>query len=228
MRIFYDAEFVERGPDIPIRLVSIGMVRDDGAMFYAVNAECLSDVARHPWLSINVWPHLPALAPNAGILEWDKEHPDYPAVLPRDAISKLVREFITEVSDPELWAWYGAYDHVGLCQLFGSMAELPAGIPMYTNELVQEWKRLGRPELPPERGNTHHALVDAYWAQEVGSVLRTLEEVTLKMASPGESSVDEAAHVQGDATWGEILDPKKWVEALAVSRPDPLLSEPRP
>ena len=212
MRIFYDTEFIERGPDIPLKLVSIGMVRDDGESIYLINSECLSDVARHPWLSINVWPHLPASAPNAGILEWDKGHRDYSAVMARDDIGKWVRDFVTEVEDPELWAWYGAYDHVVLCQLFGSMAELPAGHPMYTNELVQEWKRLGRPELPPEPENTHHAFADALWAKEVGAVLDAL---LMDLGPLKEEEVDP-----------RLVE--EWSEALAVSRPDPLLSEPRP
>jgi hypothetical protein len=176
MRIYYDLEFVERGPDIPIQLVSIGMVTDDGAYLYLVNEECLSAVARHPWLSINVWPHLPASSPGEGILQWDTEHPEYRAVMSLDRLTNQVREFVTTTPDPELWAWYGAYDHVVLCQLFGSMAELPAGFPMYTNELVQEWQRLGQPLLPAESDRAHHAMADAVWAQQVGDMLRRAEQ----------------------------------------------------
>ena len=41
----------------------------------------------------------------------------------------------------ELYAYYGSYDHVALCWLFGKMIELPDGFPMYTNDLKQELDR---------------------------------------------------------------------------------------
>ena len=67
VRIFYDCEFVERGRDLPIQLVSIGMIRDDGTELYRINPESLSNVSKHPWLSVNVGPYLPIKA-SPGIL----------------------------------------------------------------------------------------------------------------------------------------------------------------
>lgn len=184
MRIFYDMEFVERGRDLPLRLVSVGMVCDDGRELYLINEECLSDVARHPWLSFNVLPHLPAKGTIAGgILEWDREHADYERVLPLDTLVTFVREFMVETRDLELWAYYGAYDHVVLCQLFGSMAELPSGIPMWTHELMQEWERAGRPTLPPMIGE-HNAINDARWARDLHVELTRIAEEQVKVASP--------------------------------------------
>ena len=49
---------------------------------------------------------------------------------------------------PELWAWIGAYDHVVLVQLWGTMPELPEVLPRYTRELRQHWDYAGRPPLP--------------------------------------------------------------------------------
>ena len=60
-----------------------------------------------------------------------------------------------------MWAWIGAYDHVALCQLWGSMPQLPRPIPRYTRELKQMWEALGRPALPPSPADAHDALVDA-------------------------------------------------------------------
>jgi len=37
----------------------------------------------------------------------------------------------------ELYGYYSAYDHVGLCWLFGVMNDLPSGFPMYTIDLKQ-------------------------------------------------------------------------------------------
>ena len=61
----------------------------------------------------------------------------------------------------ELWAWFAAYDHVALCQLWGAMPALPRPIPRFTRELRQRWDDLGQPALPPKPTGTHDALVDA-------------------------------------------------------------------
>nr|WP_234899948.1 3'-5' exoribonuclease [Streptomyces filamentosus] len=60
-----------------------------------------------------------------------------------------------------MWAWYGAYDHVVLAQLFGRMIDLPTGIPMWTNDIQQECQRLGNPQMPEQPAGIHNALADA-------------------------------------------------------------------
>lgn len=167
MRIFYDCEFVERGRELPIQLVSIGMVDEDGRRLYRINEECLSAVTRHPWLNKFVVPFLPIATPVQGIFEWDTKHEEYEFVSALDRLAADVLEFIRAVPNPELWAYYGAYDHVVLCQLFGSMAELPAGVPMFTHDLQQHWEMFGygRP-LPAEPWNAHHAMYDAEWCRD--------------------------------------------------------------
>jgi hypothetical protein len=60
----------------------------------------------------------------------------------------------------ELWAWYAAYDHVALAQLWGPMTALPREIPRFTKDLRQLWDDRGRPVLP-EMSGRHDALVDA-------------------------------------------------------------------
>jgi hypothetical protein len=178
MRVFYDCEFVERGRELPIQLVSIGMVREDGHEMYVINQECLSNVVRHPWLSINVVPELPIRFDDPYIFEWDKDHEDYPNVMAMDAIAQAVLDFLTrrtfsildekslELDPAELWAWYGAYDHVVLCQTFGSMAELPPGVPMFTHELQQLAEEHPQVVLPPQPIRRHNAMHDARWVQE--------------------------------------------------------------
>ncbi|MCK9930006.1 3'-5' exoribonuclease [Frankia sp. Mgl5] len=170
MRIFYDTEFLERGPKHPIDLISIGMVREDGAEYYAISSEFDATAVRaHPWLRENVWPYLPQL--NNGAL--DVRHID---VKPRHVIAAEVASFVREKPRPELWAYYGAYDHVALCQLFGRMADLPDGFPMWTNDLMQEITRLGiaRDELPEQGQNLHKAIDDARWNRDAARVVREL------------------------------------------------------
>ena len=171
MRTWYDTEFVERGPGFPVELVSIGMVREDGAEYYAVSAEVThlaqTYASNHEWLAPNVWAHLPTQpSERADYNVIDVNHPD---VKQRKQIAGEVYEFCTEglLHDEraELWAYYGAYDHVCLAQLFGRMIDLPRGMPMYTLDLMQFILQHGmvNADLPKQPGDEHHALADARW-----------------------------------------------------------------
>jgi hypothetical protein len=156
--IYYDTEFLENGRTI--ELISIGMVREDGAEYYAVSQEMpFGAISQHAWLMQHVMPSLPVRTGYSN--PWDPAHPDFRHVKPRKQIASEVSRFITEVTDPQLWAWYGAYDHVALCQLWGRMIDLPTGVPMHTNDLKQEAVRLGNPRMPEQAGGMHNALEDA-------------------------------------------------------------------
>lgn len=160
-RIFYDTEFIEDGHTI--RLISIGMVREsDGAELYLVNRDMsVERIKKHPFLSKHVWPSLPRHHGDARNRFGDVLNKADRAVHSRREIAARVRRFITDTPDPQLWAWYGAYDHVVLAQLFGSMADLPTGIPMWTNDIQQEAQRLGNPQMPEQPSGAHNALADA-------------------------------------------------------------------
>src|SRR5688500_17705510 len=142
MRVWYDAEFSTTAPDIG--LVSLGAVREDGREFYGVSTE-FDPAAAHPWVQAHVLPQLPA--------------PGDPAWMSRAALRESLLEFLGD--EPVLWAWYGAYDHVALCQLWGSMPELPRAIPRFTMDVRQLWEHLGRPALPVQESGLHDALADA-------------------------------------------------------------------
>ncbi|MGH3586987.1 MAG: polyadenylate-specific 3'-exoribonuclease AS [Pseudonocardia sp.] len=165
MRIFYDTEFIEDGTTID--LISIGMVAEDGRELYAVSSEF--DVAKlhaNPWLVENVWPSLPQVQHGPGVrckCPYGHLDLDDPAVRPRAQIARLVADFIRATPDPQLWAYYAAYDHVAYAQLFGRMIDLPDGLPMHTGDLVQEAQRLGLTpaDLPEQPDGLHNALADA-------------------------------------------------------------------
>lgn len=163
MKFYYDCEFLEDGRTI--ELISIGMVNDEGREYYAVSADMPQErIKSHDWLRENVWPHLPLKEVNGeSVIDTDD-----PIVKPRAVIADEVRDFILSGSDDhrELWAYYGAYDHVALCQLWGKMIDLPNGIPMFTHELMQLWEDAGRPEKPNQT-NEHDALADARWNREL-------------------------------------------------------------
>lgn len=145
MRYFYDCEFIEDGRTID--LVSIGVVAADGREFYAVSTE-FDPAGAGPWVRRNVIPKLPSPGDKA----WKS----------RARIRDELYAFLTEPDDePELWAWVAAYDHVVLCQLWGSMVELPKPLPRFTHELKQRWEDAGRPPIPPAGDEAHSALADA-------------------------------------------------------------------
>ena len=142
MRIWYDGEFSTTAPQI--ELVSFGAVAEDGREFYGVSTEFDPSTA-HPWVRKNVLPQLPP--------------PGDPAWMTRAQLRSALLEFLG--AEPVLWAWIGAYDHVALCQLWGSMPELPRAIPRLTLDVRQLWEHLGRPTLPVQTTGLHHALDDA-------------------------------------------------------------------
>lgn len=173
-RIFYDTEFIEDGHTI--ELVSIGMVAENGDEMYAVSSEFnVERLLANQWLRDNVAPHLPWRTHDRGFrckcINGRHLDVDHPNVRSRAQIARLVQEFILSRPEPELWAWYGAYDHVVLAQLFGPMIDLPSGIPMWTNDLQQEIARR-KPATVPAQDSAEHAALSA-----AGYVKRLYEHI---------------------------------------------------
>jgi hypothetical protein len=142
MKIWFDTEFIEDGKTI--ELLSIGLIREDGATYYAEPSETNRLNASH-WVVENVLPFL-----NGPIKS-------------RRVIAKEVQEFAGDA--PEFWAYYAAYDWVVLCQLYGTMMDLPDGWPMFCRDLQQVRSEAGIVELPPMDGQEHNALSDALWTK---------------------------------------------------------------
>ena len=155
-RYFYDCEFLEDGRTI--ELISIGIAAEDGRELYLVNYDAPWDrILGHEWLMTNVVPYLPVRL-NGHTLVPEKDNLQMPT---KPIIAQRVQRFLTERGPAELWANWGAYDHVALCQLWGRMIDLPSGIPMFTHDLQQEHARLGHVPLPAQELSEHHALADA-------------------------------------------------------------------
>lgn len=161
MRYFYDTEFIEDGRTLD--LISIGIVAEDGREYYAVASDApWKRIRRHEWLMANVVPSLPRPygdARNAWIYTGALVDGDNPAVKPRSVIATEVATFLTG-PDVELWADYAAYDHVVLCQLWGPMADLPAHVPMWTND-IQTLVQASSVTTLPDTDGRHNALTDA-------------------------------------------------------------------
>lgn len=152
MKIWMDTEFIEDGKTID--LISIGLVDEYGNELYLQNKEC--DWTRaNTWVKENVLPHL-----------------DRTVAVSRWWIAKEVRRFVGD--KPEFWGYYADYDWVVLCQLYGTMMDLPKGFPMYCRDLKQWCDALGNPALPKTKGE-HHALYDARWNKQAYEFLEHLE-----------------------------------------------------
>ena len=154
-KYFLDTEFLEDGTTIV--LVSIGVVCEDGREYYAVSTE-FDPQAAIPWVRDNVLAQLPS--------------PNDKAWKSNATIREELLAFLTaDGGEPETWAWYGDYDHVVVCQLWGTMPQLPRALPRFTRDLRQEWERLGSPPLPKQESGRHNALADARQNARIWEVL---------------------------------------------------------
>jgi len=192
-RFFYDNEFIEDGKTID--LLSTAMVAEDGTEYYAIvdDVVTITRAVMHPWLRENVVPFLPVtiLQPNGGDAyqgarrwSWNHDHPDIGAVRSRERIASDLLSLLVPDGWPvalgpacELWAYYSAFDHVSLAQLWGSMVTLPPGMPMLTRELVQRWEDCGRPAKPVQAPDSQHdARADARWNRALWMVCEEVRQ----------------------------------------------------
>jgi hypothetical protein len=155
MIVYLDTEFIERGYD-KIELISIGLVAENGAEYYAVASDGWDRSHASNWVKENVLPFV-ADGPFRS----------------REQIAEDIRAFVG--IDPEFWAYYADYDWVLLCQLFGTMMDLPKGWPLFCRDLIQLCKDKGNPKLPKQRSDAeHHALADARHNKVMHDFLRGL------------------------------------------------------
>lgn len=155
MRFWFDTEFYEDGNTI--RLISIGVVAEDGREYYAETETATVFAKSSDWLRANVLPHLS----KAGVAE-----------KPRPVIARDLIAFMGE--EPEIWAYYADYDWVALCQLYGTMMQLPKGWPMFCLDIKQMAVAVGNPKLPKQDGAEHNALADARWNKQAWDFLAAL------------------------------------------------------
>ena len=160
MRYFIDFEFMEDGRTI--EPLSIGIVADpDGpGLVQEYYAEFTANLRKaNPWVRQNVVPKLSGP----------------PFLKPPQIIRREILKFIGP-DKPEFWGYYADYDWVALCQIFGRMADLPKGWPMYCRDIKQWADTLGNPKLPDVGKGEHHALADARWNRQAWRFLRDYEQ----------------------------------------------------
>lgn len=166
MRFHYDFEFKENG--VTIEPISLGMVDDNGRELYLINTRSVRDFQERKyfnklddtdlWLEENVFNH---------ITEDDIEEYSMGTVTTETFQAQAAAEVyhficsgLSYGDNVELWGYFAAYDHVCLSQLFGRMIDLPAPMPMFTNELMTIRNGMSKPPRPASLPE-HHALIDA-------------------------------------------------------------------
>lgn len=164
MRVWHDWEFLEDGETI--KPISVGMVTEDGAELYLEFSDAPWDKIRdHEWLMDNVVPQL-------GKFSYTKSYV-------REAVYEFLKAAASRGNDLQLWGWYCAYDHVCLAQLFGRMIDLPGWCPKLTQDLKQEFIRLGDPVYPRQTEGLHNALEDARHMRAKHLWLDTFKYITV-------------------------------------------------
>jgi hypothetical protein len=181
VRYWLDTEFIERGSENPILLLSVGIVAEDGREFYYEHPNARERVNEDyrdyndRWLIDNVRPHLHGGLGSGPNPFWSRD----PA--------KEIKEFCSVGGKPEFWAYFADYDWVVFCQIFGRMIDLPDGWPMYCLDLKQSMKLLGvgRELLPLQTPEEEHgALNDARWTKAAWAIVHSVNGVH-RIVSPG-------------------------------------------
>jgi hypothetical protein len=193
---FFDCEFNEDGQTID--LISIGIAAEDGREYYACNQEAQLHRV-NDWVRANVLPKLPPydghLAANPKTVMsrlWKSRKEIAQDVVlftggpstplnhnpyglhweQRDIVYKSTWLPTHEDSTPiEFWAYFADYDWVALCQLYGTMMQLPPSFPMFCQDLKQLSVDVGGPTHPPDPKDEHNALADARWNRDLYTFL---------------------------------------------------------
>jgi hypothetical protein len=152
MKYWLDTEFIENGKTI--ELISIGLVCEDGREFYAISNEFDPGKANE-WVKENVLPYIQA--------EKDKT-----LFKTKAEIRQALLHFVAD-DRPEFIGYYCAYDWVLLCQLYGSMMQLPKHFPKYCNDIktYMDLTQVFTKDLPFKNDQAHNALADARWHKQI-------------------------------------------------------------
>jgi hypothetical protein len=199
MRYWLDTEFIDDGRAID--LISIGIVCEDGRELYLQSVEFNIDRAS-PWVRENVLMHLglcpwvmaqPPYSlgtiygaqaqhktgqctfsdPAKGIIG---AHANCPWRTRKQLLHEVDRFFRPsgEYEEFELWGWCAGYDFVALCQLYGTMMDVPFNYPHYIRDIqyLLDERGIADDVLPKPEGQAHNALSDARQIQAIWKYLQ--------------------------------------------------------
>lgn len=186
MKYFLDTEFIEGFNKHRfgkrrhfIDLISIGIVCEDGRTYNAISSEYNYKDA-DAWVQNNVISPLYRqtvsgdMRNHYGVNTFQKGYGKSLYNISREILSFVANTLGNqdavahriECYPPEFYAYYGDYDWVLFCSLFGRMIDLPKGFPMYCRDIKQMMDEKGvnneHPDCPKQKGE-HDALSDAEW-----------------------------------------------------------------
>jgi hypothetical protein len=168
MRYYLDTEFIEF-PNT-IQLISIGIKSEDGREYYSVSSAYEFDKASK-WVIDNVIIPIYKEQSSKEMKSLGVDITNFHKYVGKD-LSQIKEDILAFVGfpdypkgEPEFWTYYGAYDWVVFCWIFGRMIDLPKGFPMYSNDLKQLSESLGGVNMKSPDGE-HNALVDAVWNEK--------------------------------------------------------------
>lgn len=182
MNYYLDTEFIETPGSI--QLISIGITDEKGNDFYMISSE-FDESKASDWVKANVIAKLgnkerhtlaeikqkliEYIEYTANVKYFDKKNSmtsgeNRPRFMKRGKEQDENHYVDLVKGDIDWWAYFADYDWVVFCWLFGTMMDLPKGMPMYCKDLKQEMDHAQFPDkLKPKQGNEHHALDDAKW-----------------------------------------------------------------
>ena len=150
---FFDFEFHDNGR--MIEPISLGIVPLHGRQeqYIEFDFDERRVCRENPWVAQNVLP----------LLTWRPQDR-----LSMDMAQLAILDMVTPPAfghDVEFWAYNGSYDWVVMCQIFGSMTNLPKHFPHHVMDLKQAYIQRGRPNgvKPPKAATAHNALQDVRW-----------------------------------------------------------------
>lgn len=178
-RYFLDTEFIDDGKTVD--MISIGIVCEDGREYYAQSTEFLECGKPNKWVKEYVIPHL------------DNEWTERRTI--RDEILAFMD--IENYGKPELWGWCSAYDWIALCQLFGTMMDIPDGWPHYICDIqyLLDKHNIADSALPLLTGRAHNALDDARQIEAIYEFLEQHETSALEQLAKQEKERESARHL---------------------------------
>lgn len=158
MRYFFDTEFNETVD--PIELISVGVVAEDGRELYAINDRFALESSPgwddcKPWVNKNVKTVMDSHTKNEKLQTVIGNKTD---------IKNALCDFTRWDTNVSFWAYYGHYDWVLICRLFGFFDDLPVNWPHASMDINQYRYHTGI-SLPPRFIPAHNALVDARWTK---------------------------------------------------------------
>lgn len=163
-KIFFDTEFTGLKQDT--KLISIGLISEDGKTFYAETSYQYEDKDLDDWLRENVIANLRFVSEYSSDPILDCDHHAMKAQGSR--IASQLSEWLTQFETCEMWSDCLAYDWVLFCQLFGHAFNIPKNVYYIPFDLATLLKIKGvdpdvnREEFSGLEGKRkHNALWDA-------------------------------------------------------------------